>query len=97
MDQAKAAQKEWAKVPLWKRAEALHRFAKVLRDQKDPIAKCLVNEVGKCLKDAVVEVLHLTNETNIIIFLIDSNSGQTKAVRNLLKTAWRFRVQSVHL
>lgn len=57
VDQAKAAQKSWAKVPLWKRAEALHKFAKILRDQKDPIARCLTNEVGKCFKDAVVEVV----------------------------------------
>lgn len=72
VDQAKAAQKEWAKVPLWKRAEALHRFAKVLREQKDPIAKCLVNEVGKCLKDAVVEVIHLTSDTVTSIIFFDT-------------------------
>lgn len=35
----------------------LHAFAKILRDNKDPIAKCLTDEVGKCLKDAVVEVV----------------------------------------
>ena len=58
VDQAKRAQKSWAKVPLWKRAEMLHAFAKILRDNKDPIAKCLTDEVGKCLKDAVVEVIH---------------------------------------
>lgn len=57
VDQAKVAQKLWAKVPLWKRAEYLHNFAKILRDNKDPIARALTDEVGKCLKDAVVEVL----------------------------------------
>ena len=66
VDQAKAAQKLWAKVPLWKRAEYLHSFAKILRTNKDPIAKCLTNEVGKCLKDAIVEVIDplLENVTN---------------------------------
>lgn len=56
VDSAKAAQKLWAKTPLWKRAEALHRFAAILKDQKAPIADCLVKEVAKCQKDAITEV-----------------------------------------
>lgn len=56
IDSAKAAQKVWAKTPLWKRAEALHRAAAILKEQKAPIADCLVKEVAKPLKDAVVEV-----------------------------------------
>lgn len=57
MDSAKVAQKVWARTPLWKRAETLHRAAAILKEQKAPIADCLVKEVAKALKDAVVEVL----------------------------------------
>jgi len=56
VDSAKAAQKVWARTPLWKRAEALHRVAAIMKEQKAPIADCLVKEVAKALKDAVVEV-----------------------------------------
>jgi len=54
---AQAAQKLWAKTPLWKRAEALHKFAGILKEQKTPIAECLVKEIAKPQKDAVTEVV----------------------------------------
>ena len=38
---AKKAQKEWARTPLWKRAEVLHKTAKVMRDNAQPMADCL--------------------------------------------------------
>lgn len=56
MDSAKAAQKLWAKTPLWKRAEALHRAAAILKENKAPIAESLVKEIAKPQKDAVTEV-----------------------------------------
>ncbi|CAM6079290.1 unnamed protein product [Sphagnum tenellum] len=57
VDSCKAAQKLWAKVPLWKRAEHLHKLAAIMKDQKITIADCLVKEVAKCMKDAMVEVV----------------------------------------
>lgn len=56
MESAKAAQKSWAKTPLWKRAELLHKAAAVLKEHKKPIAECLVKEIAKPAKDAVTEV-----------------------------------------
>jgi glyceraldehyde-3-phosphate dehydrogenase (NADP+) len=56
VDSAKAAQKIWAKTPLWKRAETLHRFAAILREHSTSIASCLVKEIAKCQKDSVTEV-----------------------------------------
>jgi len=56
VESARAAQRLWAKTPLWKRAEALHRFAGILKDQKNPIAEALVKEVAKAQKDAITEV-----------------------------------------
>lgn len=40
---AKAAQKTWARTPLYKRAEALHRVAQLMRENAQPIADCLVS------------------------------------------------------
>lgn len=56
-ENAKAAQKLWAKTPLWKRAELLHKAATLLREHKEPIADCLVNEVAKARKDSITEVV----------------------------------------
>lgn len=53
---AHAAQRVWAKAPLWKRAETLHRFAGILKDQKTAIAEALVKEIAKPHKDALSKV-----------------------------------------
>jgi glyceraldehyde-3-phosphate dehydrogenase (NADP+) len=53
---AKVAQKAWAKTPLWKRAELLHKAAALLKEHKGPIAASLVKEIAKPAKDAVTEV-----------------------------------------
>ncbi|GAY44325.1 hypothetical protein CUMW_081300 [Citrus unshiu] len=57
VETAKLAQKSWAKTPLWKRAELLHKAAAILKEQKAPIAECLVKEIAKPAKDAVTEVV----------------------------------------
>ena len=56
MEAAKVAQKAWARTPLWKRAELLHKAAAILKEHKTPIAECLVKEIAKPAKDAVSEV-----------------------------------------
>ncbi|KAG5559549.1 hypothetical protein RHGRI_009174 [Rhododendron griersonianum] len=57
MEIAKTAQKQWAKTPLWKRAELLHKAAALLKEHKAPIAECLVKEIAKPAKDSVTEVV----------------------------------------
>ena len=57
METAKAAQKSWAKTPLWKRAELLHKAAAILKEHKSPIAEALVKEIAKPAKDSVTEVV----------------------------------------
>ncbi|XP_065048748.1 NADP-dependent glyceraldehyde-3-phosphate dehydrogenase-like isoform X1 [Musa acuminata AAA Group] len=57
MEAAKAAQKLWARTPLWKRAEHLHKAAAILKEHRAPIAECLVKEIAKPAKDAVTEVV----------------------------------------
>ncbi|KAI5081706.1 hypothetical protein GOP47_0001449 [Adiantum capillus-veneris] len=56
-DAAREAQRAWARVPLWRRAEALHKAAALLKQNKDVIAECLVKEVAKPAKDSVTEVV----------------------------------------
>jgi len=56
-DAARAAQKQWARTPLWKRAEILHKVAAVMRDHAQPIADCLVKEIAKPAKDSLTEVV----------------------------------------
>lgn len=57
MESAKTAQKLWAKTPLWKRAELLHKAAAILKEHKAPIAEALINEIAKPAKDAISEVV----------------------------------------
>jgi len=56
MESAKSAQKAWAKTPLWKRVELLHKAAAILKEHKAPIAECLIKEIAKPVKDSVTEV-----------------------------------------
>lgn len=60
METAKSAQKLWARTPLWKRAELLHKAAAILKENKSPIADALVKEIAKPAKDAATEVDHFS-------------------------------------
>ncbi|KAJ6434859.1 hypothetical protein OIU84_000159 [Salix udensis] len=57
IESAKTAQKSWAKTPLWKRAELLHKAAAILKEHRAPIAECLVKEIAKPAKDSITEVV----------------------------------------
>lgn len=54
---AKAAQKAWARTPLWKRAEILKKAAALMRTHAQPMADCMVKEVAKAAKDSLTEVI----------------------------------------
>lgn len=54
---AKAAQKAWAKTPLYKRAELLHKAAALMRQYPQPMADCLIKEIAKPAKDSLTEVV----------------------------------------
>lgn len=56
-ESSKAAQKTWARTPLYKRAEALHKVAELMRQNAQPIADCLVKEIAKPKKDSYTEVI----------------------------------------
>mmetsp|Transcript_20634 Transcript_20634/g.62151 ORF Transcript_20634/g.62151 Transcript_20634/m.62151 type:complete len:496 (+) Transcript_20634:132-1619(+) len=54
---AKEAGPGWAKTPLWKRAEYLHKVATSLKENWEPIAATLIKEVAKPAKDSKTEVI----------------------------------------
>ena len=53
---AEAAQHDWAKRPAIQRASALHALATIVRQHVDPVARVIVEEQGKTLGLARVEV-----------------------------------------
>ncbi|KAG7670659.1 hypothetical protein Ndes2526B_g00443 [Nannochloris sp. 'desiccata'] len=56
-ESSKKAQKEWARTPLWKRAEYIHKVAALMREHAKPMADVLVKEVAKPANDALTEVV----------------------------------------
>lgn len=54
---AAAAQKGWAALPAWQRAEVLMKAARLVRERKDELADMLVREIAKPRKLAEDEVL----------------------------------------
>ena len=49
---AKVAHKQWARTPLHKRADILHKAAALMRQHQGPMADALVVEIAKAAKDA---------------------------------------------
>ncbi|KAG5401415.1 hypothetical protein IGI04_016022 [Brassica rapa subsp. trilocularis] len=82
MEMAKSAQKSWAKTPLWKRAELLHKAAAILKDNKAPIAESLVKEIAKPAKDSVTEISNVCLGVRILgegkFLLSDSFPGNER-------------------
>ncbi|GLS83864.1 aldehyde dehydrogenase [Paraferrimonas haliotis] len=56
LESAKQGQKVWAKVTPRQRASVLRKFAQLIREQKEPLAKLLVEEQGKLIDVARSEV-----------------------------------------
>ena len=56
-DAAKKVHRSWARTPLWKRAEYLHKVDALLKENVEPMANALVKEIAKPAKDAKTEVV----------------------------------------
>ena len=56
---AKAAQKAWAKVPLWKRGEILYKFLELVEKHKAELASLLSQESGKPITEATGEIANV--------------------------------------
>lgn len=53
---ARSAQKPWAAIPVWKRAEILNRFADLVEERKEELATLLSIETGKPIAQAEGEI-----------------------------------------
>ena len=66
---AKEAQKEWAKIPISERADIIHKAARIMEKYEEEIADVLVKEIAKAKSSAISEVkrtvdfMHFTAET----------------------------------
>ncbi|KVH40997.1 Aldehyde dehydrogenase, conserved site-containing protein [Cynara cardunculus var. scolymus] len=67
MESAKIAQKQWAKTPLWKRAELLHKAAAILKEHKAPIAECLVVRSGDLISYCAEEGVRILGEGKFLV------------------------------
>lgn len=54
---AKEAGPAWAKTPLWKRAEYMHKIAEAMKENWEPMAASLIKEIAKPAKDSKTEVI----------------------------------------
>lgn len=53
---AKSAQKIWAKVPVYKKAEIMKKFIGLVLENKEDLARTLSDETGKPIKEARAEI-----------------------------------------
>ena len=53
---AKAAQKEWAKIPVYERVEIMYKFIELVERDKEDLARTLSDETGKCITEARAEI-----------------------------------------
>lgn len=56
---AKAAQKEWAEVPVYKRGEILMKFVSMVEENKERLAQTLSQETGKPITEARGEIANI--------------------------------------
>lgn len=56
---AKAAQKDWAKVPVHERVEIMYKFIALVEENKEDLARTLSNETGKCISEARAEIANI--------------------------------------
>ncbi len=52
VEKAKAAQKIWAKVPVYEKAEIMYRFLGLVEENKENLAQTLSAETGKLITEA---------------------------------------------
>ena len=56
LDAAQKAKKDWARTPVWKRAEILRRFSDLVEQKRDELATLLSKEIGKPIEQAGWEI-----------------------------------------
>lgn len=74
---AKAAQKEWAKIPIYKRVEIMYKFLELVERDKEDLARMLSNETGKCIREARAEIRNVSTAFRAFSERIKHFYGQT--------------------
>lgn len=64
---AKAARLNWEDISLFERGEILTKFIKIVKEEKDELAKMLSEESGKALKESINEVDSFCNTVSSLI------------------------------
>lgn len=59
VQKAKAGQKVWAEVPVWKRGEILMKFVALVEENKERLAQTLSQETGKTITEARGEIANI--------------------------------------
>ncbi len=59
VEAAVRGQKEWEKVPVWKRGEILYRFSDIVEQNKEELAQTLCSENGKPIVEARAEIANI--------------------------------------
>ena len=59
VEAAVRGQKEWEKVPVWKRGEILYRFLDIVEQNKEELAQTLCSENGKPIVEARAEIANI--------------------------------------
>src|SRR5699024_340005 len=60
IERANEAQKQWKATPVWKRGEILNRFANLVEEKSEEIARTLSLESGKIIREAESEVVDVS-------------------------------------
>ena len=59
VEKAKEAQKIWARVPVYEKAEIMHRFLALVEERKEDLAQTLSAETGKPITEARAEIANI--------------------------------------
>ncbi|MCP4483515.1 MAG: aldehyde dehydrogenase family protein [Flavobacteriaceae bacterium] len=77
IDIAKAAYKEWRKVPAPQRGEIVRQFGNKLRELKEPLGQLVSYEMGKSLQEGYGEVQEMIDICDFAVGLSRQLNGQT--------------------
>lgn len=76
---ARAAFEGWSQTPFEQRAAVCIRFAALLRDAPEPLARLICAEVGKPYWEALAEVASMAAKIDISLRAYSARSGETRA------------------
>src|SRR6059058_5637038 len=89
---ARAAQREWAKVPPPVRGRAIQQFGRLVEDNKEALARLVTREIGKPYPESLGEVQEIIDTANFFLGEGRRLYGQTVPSEMPDKQLFTFRV-----